>query len=262
MIRRAEEAPVRRRTAAAVCALFAASVGFHAQATVDSRDHPRVPSAAEPITPLPGEVAGDADKVRLGERLFHDVRLSRGDVLACASCHRLAEGGDGNLARSPGFDGKLLEFNTPTVFNAALSFRLNWRGNFRSLEEQIEAVLLDSDLMNTSWEALLRKLRADEAYGEAFFAIYGSGPEPDRFDLILTDEIMPGMTGTQLASALHRMRPQLPILLMTGHGGPIEARGLRAAGVCEVLRKPLSTADIAASLARHLAPRRHACDRS
>jgi signal transduction histidine kinase/CheY-like chemotaxis protein len=85
--------------------------------------------------------------------------------------------------------------------------------------------------------------------------------DPDRFDLVLTDEIMPGITGTQLAGALHRMRPQLPILLMTGHGGPIEARGLRAAGVCEVLRKPLSTADIAASLARHLAPRRRACDR-
>jgi cytochrome c peroxidase len=116
--------------------------------------------------------------VRLGEKLFYDVRLSRNDDMACASCHRLAEGGDDNLARSPGIHRKLLDFNTPTVFNAALSFRLNWRGNFRSLEEQIEAVLHDPDLMNTSWEELLPKLRADESYGEAFFAIYGSAPEP------------------------------------------------------------------------------------
>ena len=43
----------------------------------------------------------------------------------------------------PGLDGELLNFNAPTVFNAALSFRLNWRGNFRTLEEQNEAVLLD-----------------------------------------------------------------------------------------------------------------------
>src|SRR5690606_28431390 len=56
--------------------------------------------------------------------------------------------------------------------------RLNWRGNFRSLEEQIEAVLHDPDLMNTSWEELLPKLRADDAYRAAFFAIYGSEPEP------------------------------------------------------------------------------------
>ena len=100
--------------------------------------------------------------------LFHDVRLSRGDVLACASCHVLAEGGDDNRARSPGSDGELLNFNAPTVFNVALSFRLNWRGNFRTLEEQNEAVLLDPDLMNTTWEELLPKLRADEAYREAF----------------------------------------------------------------------------------------------
>ena len=127
---------------------------------------------------MPRDVSLDADKVRLGEMLFHDVRLSRGDVLACASCHVLAEGGDDNRARSPGSDGELLDFNAPTVFNAALSFRLNWRGNFRTLEEQNEAVLLDPRLMNTTWEELLPKLRADEAYREAFATVYGSDPAP------------------------------------------------------------------------------------
>jgi cytochrome c peroxidase len=99
-------------------------------------------------------------------------------VLACASCHVLAEGGDDNRGRSPGSDGELLNFNAPTVFNAALSFRLNWRGNFRALEEQNEAVLLDRHLMNTTWDELLAKLRADEAYREAFDRIYGSEPAP------------------------------------------------------------------------------------
>jgi cytochrome c peroxidase len=107
-----------------------------------------------------------------------DVRPSHGDVLACASCHVLAEGGDDNRGRSPGSDGELLNFNAPTVFNAALSFRLNWRGNFRALEEQNEAVLLDRHLMNTTWDELLAKLRADEAYREAFDRIYGSEPAP------------------------------------------------------------------------------------
>jgi cytochrome c peroxidase len=177
-IRRAKQVPVPRRAVTLVCAVLAAAVGPGAQATFDARDPAAVPSGAEPIAPVPRAVALDANKVRLGEKLFHDVRLSRGDVMACASCHRLAEGGDDNLARSPGIHGKLLDFNTPTVFNAALSFRLNWRGNFRSLEQQIEAVLYDPDLMNTSWEELLPKLRADASYREAFVATYGSGPEP------------------------------------------------------------------------------------
>ena len=167
-----------RVPAAAICALLAASVAFHAQATDDSRDRSAIPFGEEPITPVPRGISLDAEKVRLGEMLFHDVRLSGDNVLACASCHVLAEGGDDNRARPPGSDGELLNYNALTVFNAALSFRVNWRGNFRTLEEQNEAVLLDPRLMHTTWEQLLPKLRADEAYREAFTRVYGSDPAP------------------------------------------------------------------------------------
>jgi signal transduction histidine kinase/CheY-like chemotaxis protein len=85
--------------------------------------------------------------------------------------------------------------------------------------------------------------------------------DPDRFDLLLTDEIMPGMTGTELAAALHQLRPELPIILMTGHAGALPAQRLRTAGLCEVLRKPLSTAEIAASLTRQLTRCRCGYDR-
>ena len=76
--------------------------------------------------------------------------------------------------------------------------------------------------------------------------------DPDRFDLVLTDELMPEMTGTELASALHEIRPDLPILLMTGHRGLVESRSFGAAGIREVLKKPLLSADLAKGLARHL----------
>jgi cytochrome c peroxidase len=168
------EAPVRRRAVAVIGALFMVSAVLQAHGT----DGSPIAPGGEPITPLPRDVYLDADKVRLGEMLFHDVRLSHGNVLACASCHVLAEGGDDNRARSEGSDGALLDFNAPTVFNVALNFRLNWRGNFRTLEEQNEAVLLNPHLMNTTWEELLAKLRADEAYADAFARVYGSDPAP------------------------------------------------------------------------------------
>jgi signal transduction histidine kinase len=78
--------------------------------------------------------------------------------------------------------------------------------------------------------------------------------DPDRFDLVLTDEIMPEMTGTELAVALHKVRPDLPIILMTGHRVLAESRGFGAAGIREVLKKPLLSADLAKGLARHLHP--------
>ena len=60
--------------------------------------------------------------------------------------------------------------------------------------------------------------------------------DPQRFDLVLADEIMPGMTGTELAAALHAIRPDLPILLMTGFSGPV---GSPRPDVREILKKPL-----------------------
>jgi signal transduction histidine kinase/ActR/RegA family two-component response regulator len=79
--------------------------------------------------------------------------------------------------------------------------------------------------------------------------------DPRRFDLVLTDEMMPGMTGTQLAAAFHAIRPALPILLMTGYGGPIEST---RPDVCEILKKPLLSADIGRAIARHLHSERQA----
>jgi cytochrome c peroxidase len=137
---------------------------------------PDVSHTAEPIAPIPVAAALDAAKLRLGERLFRDVRLSQDSKLACASCHVLDQGGDDGRSRSVGGDGRPLDFNTPTIFNAALSFRLNWRGNFRTLEEQAEAVLLDPRLMGTSWETLLAKVQADQTYKDQFASAYGQPP--------------------------------------------------------------------------------------
>ncbi len=75
--------------------------------------------------------------------------------------------------------------------------------------------------------------------------------DPDRFDLVLTDEIMPEMSGCELAIALHRIRPDLPIIL-TGYSGHLGSQRLQAAGVRDVLNKPLRSAPMSFCLARHL----------
>jgi cytochrome c peroxidase len=132
---------------------------------------------SEPITPVPAVEALDPAKVELGRRMFHDPRLSRGENVSCASCHDLARGGDDGRARSMAADGRPLDFNASTVFNAALNAWLNWRGNFRTLEEQNEAALLDPRLMGAAWPDLLAKLRAQPDYRAAFQALYGGAPE-------------------------------------------------------------------------------------
>lgn len=132
----------------------------------------------EPITPVPVATALDPARVRLGEKLFHDATLSRGDLVSCASCHLLAHGGDDDHAHHMGTDGRPLDFNAPTIFNVTLNARFNWRGNFQALERQNEAALLDPRLMNMTWRDLLEKLRANPEYRAAFARAYGGAPEP------------------------------------------------------------------------------------
>jgi CheY-like chemotaxis protein len=73
---------------------------------------------------------------------------------------------------------------------------------------------------------------------------------PQRFDIVLTDETMPDLVGTALAREIHLLRPDIPIVLMSGYSGAQLLERARAAGIREVLRKPLQSTDIAECLGR------------
>ena len=105
--------------------------------------------------------------------------------------------------------------------------------------------------------ALAEELLAELGYEPVGFdssrtALQAFQAEPQRFDLILTDEAMPDLVGTGLAREVRRLRPGIPIILMSGHGGSVLATRAAAIGVNEVLRKPLQGGDLAESLARVL----------
>ncbi len=72
--------------------------------------------------------------------------------------------------------------------------------------------------------------------------------EPQRYDALLTDEVMPALNGTQLTEALRAFAPQLPVLLVSGYGGPQLAARAAAVGVTRVLAKPLQRGELAQAL--------------
>jgi CheY-like chemotaxis protein len=75
---------------------------------------------------------------------------------------------------------------------------------------------------------------------------------PQRFDIVLTDETMPELVGTELAREIHRLRPELPIVLMSGYSGAQLHERAGAVEIREVLRKPLQSKDIADCFGRVL----------
>jgi signal transduction histidine kinase len=61
---------------------------------------------------------------------------------------------------------------------------------------------------------------------------------PQTFDLVITDLTMPGLTGLQFSQQVQRIRPDLPIMLVTGFGGEWEQQNLESLGIRKVVIKP------------------------
>ena len=76
--------------------------------------------------------------------------------------------------------------------------------------------------------------------------------DPLGFDAVITDERMPGLSGSTLIREVRRIRNSIPVVLMTGYVGGGLTNRAREAGADEVLKKPLLAQDLATSLARAL----------
>ncbi len=75
---------------------------------------------------------------------------------------------------------------------------------------------------------------------------------PDEIDLIITDQTMPGITGSQLATEILKIRPGMPIILMTGYSETITQEEAFAQGIKEYLDKPFTKNMLAGAIGRSL----------
>ena len=106
----------------------------------------------------------------------------------------------------------------------------------------------DAALVELAEELLAELGYEPVGYTDPRTALEALRSDPARFDAVLTDEVMPGLTGTQLTEALRAFAPNLPVLLISGYGGPQLAARATAAGVTRILAKPLQRAELAEAL--------------
>ena len=89
-------------------------------------------------------------------------------------------------------------------------------------------------------------------YTSAEQALEAFAAAPERFDAVLSDEMLPGLPGSALVRRLRMLRPGLPVLLMGGQADAALAQRARLAGVHAVLHKPVARHTLAAALASAL----------
>lgn len=112
-------------------------------------------------------------KMRLGEKLFLDPRLSRSGQIACASCHDRDLGWGDGREKSFGHNRQTGGRNSPSIENAAFRKGLFWDGRASTLEEQALMPIVDKVEMNFSLPELEQRLNAIDEYKKDFKAVFG-----------------------------------------------------------------------------------------
>ncbi|MEE8398028.1 MAG: ATP-binding protein, partial [Desulfobacterales bacterium] len=113
-------------------------------------------------------------------------------------------------------------------------------------DEPSMARIYESMLQHLGYEASVRTSSREAL--EAFKA------QPDKYDLVITDQTMPHLTGQMLARELVAIRPGIPIILCTGHSDSVNEDKMEAVGIRALVMKPISMAEIANAIRDVLDP--------
>ncbi|MDR2189588.1 MAG: cytochrome-c peroxidase [Azonexus sp.] len=136
--------------------------------------------ALQPILPLEPLAGLDPERVALGERLFHDARLSADMTVSCASCHNLAAGGVDGRRFSIGVGGAVGEINAPTVLNSAYNLAQFWDGRAATLEAQAVGPIENPIEMAATLPQIVDRLAQDSDLVDRFNRLYADGLTADN----------------------------------------------------------------------------------
>lgn len=124
-----------------------------------------------------------------------------------------------------------LSFKFPISEGALVGTEPRESSGFRILAIDDEAVILDliqAMCKSQGWQVVTA------SSGEEGLALI----EQSRFDLVLTDLAMPGLTGLDVARRIRMEWPEIPIILVTGWEAELNSAPIKAAGISEILFKP------------------------
>ena len=108
-----------------------------------------------------------------------------------------------------------------------------------------ERLLADEEMVAALGYELVGFTRSDDA-------LAACRTSPKRFDALLVGHLSSARSALDLATALHEIVPEVPILLATASADQIDADPLMATGITEVVHRPLGSAELASALARCL----------
>ncbi|MCF8291992.1 MAG: PAS domain S-box protein [Chlorobium sp.] len=185
----------------------------------------------------------EATLERVFEPFFSTKPVDKGTGLGLSVVHGIVTGCNGVIAAAstPG-KGTAFQVYLPTVDKQSHKIKTETQpvpGNRNIL------FVDDEPANNRMMNLLLTKLGFNVTVQDSpVEALELFRKKPGHFDLVITDLTMPEMNGINLAIELHKTRPFLPIILMTGYGNDIDQTVLQRSGIVKTLHKPVKFSEL------------------
>lgn len=191
---------------------------------------------------------------RIFEPYFTTKASGKGTGMGLAVVHGIVENHGGKIGVESALGkGTTFHVTFPVVSGEAPQPRAFSSVNLAGGKESI--LLVDDELMVVDYlKGFLEQLGYQvTTCNDGITALTLFERNPDSFDLVITDQTMPGKTGFEMARIMLTLRPQLPIVLCSGYSAAISLEKVLNAGIRKFMMKPVTLYDLAASIREVLA---------
>jgi PAS domain S-box-containing protein len=189
---------------------------------------------------------------KIFDPFFTTKKMGEGTGLGLSVVHGIVKQHDGYItAMSEPGNGSTFTVYLPKISGApetdAIEDGALPTGSERVLFVDDEAALVEmgEDILAELGYEVTSRMNSKDAL--ALFRL-----DPSRFDLVMTDQTMPEMTGVELTKELLAVRADMPVILCTGFSHLVDADKAKAAGIRAFAMKPLTKREIAKTIRRVL----------
>lgn len=181
---------------------------------------------------------------RLFEPYFTTKEVGEGTGMGMAVVYGIIKSHHGNISvqSAPG-QGSTFMIYLP---QSAIHLDMLPESRLDSKKGTESIMLIDDEpmLIEVATDALQDLGYQVSAFEDSLEALRIFTASPESFDLVITDQTMPGITGYDLAKKFLRLRPDLPILLCSGYSNIVDEEKAISDGIAEFIRKPIRVSEL------------------
>ena len=183
---------------------------------------------------------------RIFEPYFSTKEVAKGTGLGLAVIHGIVRDYKGFIkVESKAGKGSTFLVHFPAIEDGVSVQKITAGESLFTGNERILVVDDENTIVNLQKTILERLGYTTTATTDSRDAIEKIRSHPDHFDLLITDQSMPYLSGVELAEEVLKIKPNMPIIICTGYSSAITEEGALAIGIKKYAKKPVDKSTLA-----------------